>query len=123
MRLVQHPGLAPHRCAVLPYLGASNSAGFFDSEQELGPPGARVRDRVYVSFEAVCEMARLLGWVGPSVVKAKDADLASKQARIDQLEAELREADRFSQAIDVIESKDFRARQKRGPKPKKEAKA
>lgn len=117
LRTVDHPNLFPHHCAVLPYIGATRGKGFFDTGTDLD------RQRVYVSFEAVCEMARLLGWVGPSVKRQYEAEAAELQARVAQLEAELEDEKRVNSSIEFLGTKDFVARQKRGPKTKQKTEA
>lgn len=114
MRLVQQATTYPHRCAVFPQIGNGSATGFFDTGSELD------RQHVYVSFEAVCEMARLLGWQGPAAVRSLEAENASAKAKIDQLEAELAETERTIAAIDYLGSKDFVKRNKPGRKPKAE---
>lgn len=92
MRLVQHATVRPFHCAVLPQIGNSNSLGFVDSGSDLD------LEHVYVSFEAIFEMARMIGWHPPAVVRQLHSDIASKDARIEQLEGEVREADKFSES-------------------------
>lgn len=106
--------MPPHRCAVLPFKGNSNAAGFFDTGSDLD------RQRVYVSFDAVCEMARLLGWVGPSQLREKDAQIASLQHRVDELEAEVREADKFAESAEYTLAKFGTKVQRKPGRPKKE---
>lgn len=115
MRIVDHPAIRPHRCAVIPYLGASNASGFIDTGMDLD------REHVYVSFEAVCEMAKMLGWVGPSVAKGQEARIAELEAEIDDLHAQLQEADRFAEAAEYTLGRfGSKVQNKPGRKPKTE---
>lgn len=114
MRVVDQAVHMPHHCAVLPYVGNGRSR-FFDTGTDLD------RQRVYVSFVAVCEMARQLGWVGPSAVKDKDAQIAELEAEIARLTAEVEDERAVNSSIEFLGTKDFIARQKRGPKKKVEA--
>jgi hypothetical protein len=100
----------PHRCAVLPYIGNSNCSGWIDTGGYLD------REKVYVSFEAAAEMARLIGWVAPSQRRGLEQENTSLQARVEQLEAELEDERAVNSSIEFLGTKDFVARQKRGPK-------
>jgi hypothetical protein len=112
VRTVDQAAMPPHRCAVFPQLGNSNARGFFDTGSDLD------RQRVYVSFVAVCEMARELGWIGPTQRRGLEDEIASLKAEMEQVSADLEEAERQIAAIDFLGSKDFVTRQKKGPKKK-----
>jgi hypothetical protein len=114
VRLVQQANIRPHRCAVIPFMGNSNSAGFIDTGNDLD------LEHVYVSYEAVCEMAGMLGWAGPSALKQRDAQIASLQARVDQLQAEVEEADKFAEAAEYTLGKFGQKVQRKPGRPKKE---
>lgn len=94
MRLVDQAVIRPMRCAVLPYKGNTNSAGFIDTGSELD------LEHVYVSFEAVVEMATMLGWSGPSAVRGLNEQIAALEAENDDLRAQVQEADRFAEAAE-----------------------
>ena len=113
MRIVDQASHLPHHCAVLPYVGNGKSR-FFDTGTDLD------RQRVYVSFVAVCEMARQIGWIAPSAKREFEDEIASLQARIEELEADLADEQRKNDSIEFLGTKDFIARQKRGPKKGKE---
>lgn len=99
MRIVQQAALRPHRCAAVPFIGNSNSKlGFVDTGQDL--PGWD--PHVYVSVEAVCEMARLIGWQPRMVQAEMDRRLAAKDDRIKALEAELAENARLVDAARLL---------------------
>lgn len=75
----------PSRCAVIPFLGTSNShgRGFIDTGQDL--PGWD--PHVYVSVQAVEEMAAMIGWQKPETVRHDE--LTTTRATLEQVEAEL----------------------------------
>jgi hypothetical protein len=50
---------APQRCAVIPYIGPSGGGRFIDTGMSLTDG---FQDRVYVSEQAVRQMANLLGF-------------------------------------------------------------
>lgn len=114
MRVVDLPSRPPHRCAVVPFVGGSNArAGFFDT-------GMDVDGRVYISrAEAGVQIAEAIGWHPPSKVRALEEEVAAQAARIEQLEAELAEADRFKESIDYIAGEQMKPYKKAG-RPKKE---
>lgn len=119
MRLVERALTRPMHCAVFPTLGASHSKGYIDPGTEL--PG--FDNHVYVSVEAVEQMAQLIGH--PSRESHADAlqRVAELEQKVADLETDLREADKFAEAVDVLESRDFRARRKPGRPKKQEATA
>lgn len=112
MRLCQQANQAPFRCAVIPFMSNSNASGFIDTGQFLGD------DKVFVSFEGAVEIAKTIGWQGPSARRAAEQENAALRAELDQVKADLAEAERQIEAIDFLGSKDFITRQKRGPKKK-----
>ena len=84
MRYVQHAALRPHHCAVIPFIGNTNGRGFIDTGIDL--PGWD--PHVYVSVEAIEEMARLIGWQPAHVSQQATAQAAGKDDRITEVEAE-----------------------------------
>jgi hypothetical protein len=99
MRWVAHAAIRPHRCAVIPFVGNSNaSGGFIDTGMTL--PGWD--PHVYISVEAVKEMARMIGWQPAQVQKTHDARLAGKDDRIAALEAEIAENRRVVDAARLL---------------------
>lgn len=102
--------MAPHVCAVL--LVGEDPDGFVDAGTDCSVCGTRV----YVSHKAIRAMARLYGYATPQEAQESEEALASKDAEIDRLQAELEDERRVTNAIDVLESRDFTSRKKRGPK-------
>jgi hypothetical protein len=99
---------------VFPTLGSAHPKGYIDTGNEL----TVIDPHAYISVEAVEQCAQFIGY------PTKD-EHADALARIERLEQELEstknalaEADRLVEAIDVIESRDFRARKKPG-RPRK----
>lgn len=120
MRIVSRPSIFPSQCAVLPYVGASRTDQWVDTGAEIiaGP-----KDRhVYVSDIAVFEMARLFGWVGPGAMQVAERRVTELEREMDVLKAQLAEAERYAEAIDLLESKGYTARKKVG-RPRREVEA
>lgn len=97
MRLVQQANQRPFRCAVIPFLGNSNAQGFIDTEQYLGMDD----DKVYISFEGAVEVAKCIGWRGPREYKGLEDRVVELEAKIAQLEREVKEADSFADAAEL----------------------
>lgn len=114
MRLVERAVTRPMHCAVFPTLGAAHGKGYIDPGTEL--PG--FDNHVYVSVEAVEQMAEFIGFPSREAHAAALARADDLERKVADLEADLREADKFAEAVDVLESRDFRARRKPG-RPKK----
>jgi hypothetical protein len=108
MRVTQQATERPFRCAVLPYIGNSNSSGWIDTGCYLD------REKVYVSFEAAAEMAKEIGWVAPSQRRELEAEVALLRSRIEALESEVGEADKFAEAAEYTLAK-FGQRVQRKP--------
>lgn len=120
MRLVPQAVIRPHHCAMLPHLGSAHVKGYVDTGSEL--PG--FDNHGYASVVFVEEAARkLLGWSSPEVVKELEDRLAERDRTIEDLRAQLEEADRHLSAIEVMESAGFRARKKPGRPRKAEEQA
>jgi hypothetical protein len=115
MRRVQQASIAPFRCAVIPFMGNQSASGFIDTGMDL----IGVDPHVYVSFEGAVEIAKEIGWVGPSVVKELEDNYSFIASRCEQLEAELAEANKHLDAIDFIATGPMKAYKKQG-RPKKE---
>jgi hypothetical protein len=75
---------------------------------------ALVDPRVYLSVSWIEECARKLG-----MEYEDDRKAAALEARVEELELELAEADKRIEAIDVMESAGFTARKRPGRKPAK----
>jgi hypothetical protein len=118
VRFVDQATLPPHRCAVVPYVGNANAlSGFIDTGMELD------REHVYISVaEAGTAIARAIGWSPPNVVRALEAENAQLLKRVEELEAEVAEADKFKESIDYIGRGPMKPYKKSGrPKTKVEA--
>jgi hypothetical protein len=103
------------RCAAIPYIGqAYGERIWFDTGSEMMGPD----DHVYLSGTAVKECARMIGWAPPGEVRQLQAELAGVRAELAQALDDLAEQRRRWDALDVIESADFRARKKAGRPPK-----
>jgi hypothetical protein len=89
-----HAAIRPNRCAVIPFIGNHNAkAGFFDTGQDM-----RGDDHVYISVEAVEDMARAMGWGPKDVVLAARVERQEKE--IADLKVQVAEADRFAEAAE-----------------------
>jgi hypothetical protein len=113
-KVVQQAVERPFRCAILPFIGNSNASGWIDTGQRLE------LEKIYVSFEGAAVLGDLIGWVPKSHVRAHEQENASLKARIEQLEAELQEADKFREAVNYL-SKDGQMKPyAKSGRPKKE---
>ena len=83
-------------CSAIPFI-AKDPEGFFNFQIDN-----QFADPVYCSATAVKEMAGKLGWASPDVVERQAEENATLRARVEELEAELAEADRFQQNIDGL---------------------
>lgn len=118
MRKVDRCVQRPLHCAVFPTLGAGHAKGYYDVNVNLPGPGI-YENRVYVSVEAVEALARKEGWLEPAEQARLNNEVEGLARQLEQCRAELTEARRQLEAIDVIESADFRARKRAGrPKAK-----
>lgn len=109
MLIVERCEYTPGHCMAT--LKHEDPKGFIDTM--LSP--AVMDPRVYISVSWVEEMAIKLG-----MVYVEDAGKDSR--RVAELEEQLREADAVANAIDVMESAGFTARQKRNAPKKTPAK-
>lgn len=104
MRWVQHAAIRPHRCAVVPFVGnATAKKGFIDTGVDL--PGWD--PHVYVSVEAVEEMARMIGWQPQHVQAGVRERLAEKDAEIETLRADVADRDVQLEAVQVLKNAGF----------------
>lgn len=110
MRLTQQANQSPYHCAVIPFMGNSNASGFIDTGQHLGD------EKVFVSFEGAVEIAKAIGWCPPSQRKGLEAEVARLTAALDQSKADLREADKFADAIEYIGREQLKPYKKSGRK-------
>ena len=113
MRWVETAAIRPHRCAAIPFIGGNDKLGYIDTGSELDG----FDNHVYLSVRAVHEMANLIG--RPTLEQFRevvDSNIAFSE-RLDEVTRERDELQARFDAIDVIESADFRARRKTGRKP------
>jgi hypothetical protein len=110
--------LRPHRCAVIPFIGSSTTKkGFIDTKQDLGHRDAK--DHVYISVEAVEQMAAMVGWIPKNALAVAETRLKTRDDRIAELEAELAEAKRFREAAEyTLNQFGAQVRNKPGRKPR-----
>lgn len=75
--------------------------------------------RVYIGAKGVDRVARFAGWTPPDERALLDERISELEAKVQQLEEEVAEADRFRDATEYTLSKfDTRVRNKPGRKPK-----
>lgn len=111
MRLVPHAALRPHRCAAIPFVGnASSRKGFFDTGHDL--PGWD--PHVYISVEAVEQMAHRIGWVPAHVNQEDRRKLAARDSEIEALRNELADARHKLGAVEVLKQAGFQQQKKPG---------
>ncbi len=115
MRWVETATIAPHRCAVIPYIGSNSDQGFIDSGSEMDG----FDQHVYISVVAVKEMARLIGLPSKEEYNRIVAEANSLARQYDELSDELDAAKQELDAIDTLESSDYREfkRKKRTGRP------
>ena len=110
MRWVQHPAMRPHHCAVIPFLGASNAKmGFIDTGVDL--PG--YDPHVYVSVEAVHEMAKAVGWVPVYQSEKAQRELDAERATTECLNAEIADLKAQLAAVDVLKNAGFKPKREK----------
>jgi hypothetical protein len=104
VRLVQHAALPPHRCAVVPFIGNSSAKrGFVDTGMDL--PG---RDpHVYVSVDAVEQMARMVGWQPAFVLDDFRRQIADLKGELEALKAIVAQRDEQLDAVKVLKNAGF----------------
>lgn len=114
MRWVDQAVTRPHRCAVVPYIGNGSGHAFLDTGQDLD------LEHVYIS-DAGCDLiAEARGWVHPQRFEQELEANRNLQARVEQLEEEIRAADEFQSNIDGLTRQGMVVRKQPGRKPKKE---
>lgn len=107
---VDRPVFSPHTCVVLGK--GDDPRGWLD----LGNVRTSQPDpRAYLSHGGVLTAAKEFGY--DLLALQQEADRAVQLEReLEQARAEISELEQFAQAIDVIESREFRARRKPGRK-------
>jgi hypothetical protein len=120
MRLVKSADIRPHGCAVFPTLGTNHPKGYFDTGNEL----VGFDNHVYVSVEAVEQLAAQLGWVAPeahaAVVEAVVGERDDATARADTAVEALGVAERELEAVDVLRNARWKQPAQRKPRVKAE---
>lgn len=115
MDIVERPELPPGQCIAC--LQNDDPLGFFDT---LLTPSLAGDDRIYVSVSWVLERATQLGWRSGDEFVELERELELERDARALAEDDLARADAVVDAIDLIESRDFRARKKPG-RPRKAA--
>jgi hypothetical protein len=117
LRKVEACTIRPFQCAMLPTLGARHAKGYYDTGQD-DPEGW---NHAYVSVEFVELAARAEGFASPAEVARLGQIIAEHERKIEALEAEIREADKFAESAEyTLAHLGERIRKKPG-RPRKEA--
>lgn len=98
IRYVRTCAIRPHRCALLPQLGASHPDGYFDFHTEL--PGG---DHVYVSVVAARHMAAAMGLVQPQEAAAAKRRLEVATGEVIAAHERIEELERILGAIKLVQ--------------------
>lgn len=118
-RHVDSAALFPHHCAAIPFLGNSSArAGFIDTGMEI----RGVDPHIYISMEAAQEIAKFIGWSGPSTARGLQGEVARLTAELDQVIAERDAAQQYIDSIEYVARGPMKPYKKSG-RPKKEANA
>lgn len=117
MFIVDRPLIQPGMCVIS---GKTTSeAGFIDLGPYFYPD-----PHLYLEVDATIDLARnLLGMVSQAEYAELEAKLDKAESDLERAQAEVVEAQRYLDAIDILESKDFRSRRKPGPPKRVEATA
>lgn len=109
---VHRPTMHPGVCTVMPELGGSHPAGYFDT----GRTNPATTERVYLSVAAVVTMAEMLGFTRG---QAPDSKRTRKlQERIAELEADIAERDVQLAAVHTLKRAGMVASARPGPRAK-----
>jgi hypothetical protein len=114
VRLCAGPMIRPMHCAAIPHITAVDEGVRWLDCGEM--PGHD--NRVYLSDVAVRQAMSLLGYASPLEVEELERRLIEAQAEAEELAGRLEVAERALQAVDALESADFRARKRPGRPPK-----
>lgn len=118
MRWVAHAASQPHRCAAIPFIGNSNAKhGFIDTGQILHGWDPYV----YVSVEAVEEMARMIGWQPGHVQQGHKQTVADLQRKLEAAAAENEQLGEQLAAVKVLKNAGFAQANPPGRPPRKVA--
>lgn len=113
MRIVEKPAQVPHRCAVNPGV-TSDRDGFVWTGTVL-----QGRDpAIYVAASSVRAMALLFGFATPEEKQELEGLVRELGQRVEDLEADLRQADYQLNAIEVLRNVGFEAKKRAGRPPK-----
>ncbi len=115
LNLVEKAVIRPMKCVFYPQIGHDHPKGYVDTGMDM----LGVDPHAYISIQAIEDIATYLGYLAPAENERMCSDLASAHEEIIKLEQEIKEADEVINAIDVIESREFRARKKPGRKVSK----
>lgn len=112
MYLVDRPTLVPGHCIVNP--GCSEDPrGFIDMGFEV----EEIQPRIYVSAQAVIDMGRLFDFPSPEEHVELAERLAKAEDALEDVQAQLAEADRYAEAAEYTLKATFGAEQKIKNKP------
>src|SRR5688572_7161375 len=89
--------MRPHYCAVFPQLGMTHPKGYVDTGVDLNGPGG---DRVYLSVEALEQLAQGMGWAPPAQVAVLNGERDRLKATVKGLEDRVAAAEEFRQAAE-----------------------
>jgi hypothetical protein len=117
VRWVESAAVRPGRCAVLPYIGSTNSQyGFIDTGAEM--PG--FDNHVYVSVLAVEQMAQMIGWQPPHAIQEVQAQLDLERTARAEAEAKAADLERKLAAVQVLKQAGYTASRKPGRPPNRQ---
>ena len=109
MRMVAHAAQRPHRCAAIPFLSNHNSRGFFDTGNDLNGWDPHV----YISFEAVEQMATMLGWVPKAMNHVVERKLEQAENVVKLSEEKVANLQKQLEAVETLRNAGFKARERK----------
>lgn len=116
MRWVEVAAGKPHRCAAIPFVGPNDPEGYIHTGSVMDGWD----NEVYISVKAVRGFLETLEWPKPEDYTRLAAYAKELEAQLTETVRERDELQQRFEAIDVLASADFRARNKPGrPRTKK----
>jgi hypothetical protein len=120
MRFTEEPLAQPHHCCVIPGRDATKEPrGFIDTGNSL--PG--IDPHIYISWAGAELIAEKIGCVSGEQFGETLQEIAALRARVEELEAELKEAEQFSDAVAGMTKRGYAVRKATGRKPKQKVEA